>query len=193
MITDLLNRLKLGKKRIFFIALAGLFILYLDFALLIRLQFRYIKNISPKIVSLKKDLGNLAKDLATMKDLQSKQTQIKQAGALSVKKIISEGQIPLLLQHISDIANKNHISIIQITPSKEFKAKEEKIADNTTKFAPILITLNLSCSYHNLGKFINDLDNVEGFITVEEMKIIRNPGNYLHQNINLALRAYVKK
>ncbi len=193
MITALIDKLKLDKKKILFIVLVAAAILYLDFTLLIKLQFNDLKDISPKIVKLKNDIKNLAKDLATMRDFQDKQGKMKQAVASNVKRIIIEGRIPLLLQHISDIANKNNISIMQIRPSQEFRAGEEKIPGSTIKFFPVLTVLDLSCSYHNLGKFINDLENLEEFIAVQELKITPSSGDYLRQNVSLVLKTYVRK
>ncbi len=193
MITALIDKLKLDKKKILFIALVAAAILYLDFTLLIKLQFNYLKDIGPKVVKLKKDIKNLSKDLATMQDFQDKQGKMKQTVASSVKRIITEERVPLFLQHISDTANKNNISIMQIRPSQEFRADEEKISGNTIKFSPVLTTLDLSCSYHNLGKFINDLENLEEFIAVQEFKITPSSGDYLRQNVSLVLKTYVRK
>lgn len=193
MITALIDKLKLDKKKILFIALVAAAILYLDFTLLIKLQFNDLKDISPKIVKLKKDIKNLSKDLATMQDFHDKQGKMKQTTASSVKRILTEERIPLLLQHISDIANKNNISIMQIRPSRELRAGEEKISGNTIKFSLVLTTLDLSCSYHNLGKFINDLENLEEFIALQELKITPSSGDYLRQNVSLVLKTYVRK
>lgn len=187
---NLLNKIQLDKKKIFFIVLGSFVILYLDFVFLIGLQFKHIKNISPKIIKLKQDMENFSKELATMQDLKGKQVETKQKALLKAKKVISEEQIALLLQSISDVANKNNVSISKILPSK---AKEERASAGTLKLTSLLITLDLSCGYHNLGRFLNDLENAENFITVQEMKITYSSSDYLRQNVNLVLKTYVKK
>lgn len=189
---DKFKKLELDKKKVFLIIAVSLVIIYIDFALIIKLQLKSIAAIGPKIIKLKNDIATLTQDLSKMKNLEGKQTQTKE-GAGQVKKIISENEIPLLLQVISSIANKNNIRIMQMQPSKESKARQDKASKDTLKCVPILITLDLTCSYHNFGKFINDLENAEEFIVVQDMKIARDANDYLRQSVNLILRTYVRK
>jgi Tfp pilus assembly protein PilO len=187
-----LNELKLDNKKIFLIALVGLLILYIDFAFIMKLQLQGIRALTPKIIKLKKDVDNLAKDLSWMQDLERKASKDKtQIGALKPKEIISEDKILLLLQEVSDLANMNKVKIMQINTSKDTKVQEEVIAGE--RLLPILITLDLSCGYHSLGSFIDALENAGQYIDVQDMKIIRDHHDYLIQNVNLVLKTYAKK
>ncbi len=187
-----LNELKLDNKKIFLIAFVGLLILYVDFAFIMKLQLQGIITLTPKIIKLKKDVDNLAKDLSLMQDLERKASKDKaQIGALKPKEIISENKILLLLQEVSELANKNRVKIMQINTSKDTKAQEEVIAGE--RLLPIIITLDLTCGYHSLGSFINALENARQYIDVQDMKIIRDPRDYLLQNVDLVLRTYVKQ
>lgn len=191
--TNLLEKLKLYNRKIVLLAAAGLIILCLDVRFLLKLQFQKIKDASLKVVKLKADIDNLSKELVNLEDLQRRQSQLKQGGALKAKKIISEEEMPLLLQRISDLANKNKVSITQIKPSQELKAKEKKASTGAVKFSPVLISMDLSGGYHNLGNFLSDLENLEEFVAAEEMKITRALSDYVTENVNLVLKAYVKK
>ncbi len=187
-----LNELKLDNKKIFLIAFVGLLILYVDFAFIMKLQLQGIITLTPKIIKLKKDVDNLAKDLSLMQDLERKASKDKaQIGALKPKEIISENKILLLLQEVSELANKNRVKIMQINTSKDTKAQEEVIAGE--RLLPIIITLDLTCGYHSLGSFINALENARHFIELQDMKIIRDPHDHLLQNVNLVIKTYAKK
>lgn len=187
-----LNELKLDNKKIFLIVLACLLILYIDFAFIIKLQLQGIRTLTPKVIKMKKDIDFLAKDLSSMQDLERKAGKDKaQIESLRPKEIISEDKILLLLQEISDLANKNKVKIMQINTSRDKKAPEEIIAGE--RLSPIIITLDLTCGYHSLGTFINALENARQFIDVQDMKIIRDPRNYLLLNANLILKTYAKK
>ena len=187
-----LNELKLDNKKIFLIALACLLILYVDFAFMMKLQLQGIRTLTPKIIKLKKDVDNLAKDLSWMQDLERKASKDKkQIVALKTKEIISEDKLLLLLQEVSDLANESRVKLIQINTSKDTKVQEEVIAGE--RLLPIIITLDLTCGYHFLGSFINALENAGHFIDLQDMKIVRDPHNYLLQKVNLVLRTYVKK
>ncbi len=187
-----LNELKLDNKKIFLIVLACLLILYIDFTFIIKLQLQGIRTLTPKVIKMKKDIDFLAKDLSSMQDLERKAGKDKaQIESLRPKEIISEDKILLLLQEISDLANKNQVKIMQINTSRDKKAPEEIIAGE--RLSPIIITLDLTCGYHSLGTFINALENARQFIDVQDMKIIRDPRNYLLLNANLILKTYAKK
>ena len=187
-----LNELKLDNKKIFFIVLVCLLILYIDLTFIIKLQLQGIRTLTPKVIKMKKDIDNLAKDLSSMQDLERKAGKDKaQIESLRPKEIISEDKILLLLQEISDLANKNQVKIMQINTSRDKKAPEEIIAGE--RLSPIIITLDLTCGYHSLGTFINALENARQFIDVQDMKIIRDPRNYLLLNANLILKTYAKK
>jgi Tfp pilus assembly protein PilO len=188
---DKLNKLELDQKKAASLGLVCLAVLIFDVAFPMKWQFRAIKNTSAKAAKLKTDLKKINKDLATVKGLKDKQAGQKEAA--KSRKLISGDQITALLQAISDIANKNSIKIVQMKPSKEIKGKGEKFSFDTTKFGPLTITLDLVCDYHHLGKFINELENSESFVAVQEIRIIRDTDDYLHQNVNLALKTYVKK
>ena len=191
-ISNGVNGLKVDNKKIFIIVFVGALIVYMDFAFIMKLQLQGIRTLTPKIIKLKKDFDNLAKDLSWMHDLGLEAGKDKaQIGALKPKEIISEDKILLLLQKVSDLANKNRVKIMQINTSKDTKVQEEVIAGE--RLLPIIITLDLTCGYHSLGSFINALENAGQYIDVQDIKIIRDPRVYLLQNVNLVLKTYAKK
>jgi type IV pilus assembly protein PilO len=180
---NLLNKFSLDNKKIFLLILLCLIIVCIDFTFIIKLQLRGIGTVRAKIIKLKKDIDSLNKDLIAMQ--QAKQEQI---AVVETKKIISEEEIPSLLQDISNTANKYNVKIMQLRPSRDTETKEK-----ITSGRKLLVTLDLLCGYHSLGSFINDLENAERFITVQEMKIVRSSSDYLYQNVNLVLKTYVKE
>lgn len=186
------NKLKLNRQFIILIILFGLLIVYANLTFIIKPQLKGIASVSQKITKIKKDLGNLAKDLSLMEDSKKGLIEDKsQKTAAKFKKIISEDGLPVLLKEVAGLANKNKVKIMQISRVSEEKVKEELIAG--AKFLPIIITLNLSCNYHSLGSFINDLENMETFMSVDEMEISRDPKDYLQQKAEIVLKSYAKK
>lgn len=182
-VINLLSKFYLDNKKISLFILLGLIIIYIDLTFIAKLQLRGIGIARAKIIKLKKDIDSLNKDLAAMQ--QAKQEQI---AVVETKKIISEEEIPSLLQVISDTANKHNVKIMQLKSSRDTKTKER-----TAFGMRLLLTLDLFCGYHSLGSFINDLENAERFIVLQEMKIVRSGSDYLYQNVNLVLKTYIKE
>lgn len=189
-----INSVKLDGKKIAAIILVSAAVLYIDFSSLLASQLKGFGLIGPKIAKLKSDISAVHKDLAAFEKarVSGAGAQTKQKAFLKVKRIISEEQIPLLLQNISETANRHGIRVMSIKPSRETKAKEEK-SFSGVKFTPLLVMLDLSCGYHQFGAFLSDLENADDFYSVHNMEIAVNPGNYLQQNVSLVLKSYVKK
>jgi Tfp pilus assembly protein PilO len=185
---NLLDKLGLGIKKLILIILVSVVIIYVDCAFIIKLQVGSIGSAKTKIIKLKKDIAALYEDLVLM---QQSQDQRKQKTFLKAKTIVSEDEMTVLLQGIYNLANKDKVRIIQIRPLKDPKAKEEVMGSQ--KVTPMAIAMNLSCAYHSLGSFINDLENAEQFLAVQDLKIVRSPGDYMCLNVTLNLKTYVKK
>lgn len=180
--------LRLDRKKILLVSIAALLIIYLDFSFILKAQLNRVKSLRPKITKLKKDIAAFDKDSAAIKNLAGKQVNAPKRN----REVISEGELPLLIEELSGIANKNNVKIMQINTAKDIKTKDEKKAQ-PADFSPRYITLDLTCTYHNLGSFINDLENLDKFVALQEIKIGRDVKDYLKENANLVLRTYVKK
>ncbi len=195
-INDLLDKLKINREldrnKIILIIVVFLFLAYLDFSFFMKAQLRGISSLRPKIIKLKTDINDLTKGLADIKEFaQSGKLAVTGQEASKAKKIIREEELPLLLQEITDTANKSKAKITQIKPIKDPKAKEETVAG--VRIMPTTITLNLSCGYHPLGSFVNAIENSNKFMLIQEIKILSDPKNYLYQDVVLTIKAYVKK
>ncbi len=189
---NLLNKIKLDNRKILLLIIASVVLIYLDFTFIAKLQLNSLKNSKPKITKLRRDLDILNKDLRRMQDLKNKQAEMSKTILAKAKKLISEEQVSALLRDISDIANKNSVKIEQIKPSKESQVKSDKNAP-LAKFTLLSINLELSCDYHHLGKFINDLENADTYMAVQRLNITPKQSNYINQKATLELRVYVKK
>jgi Tfp pilus assembly protein PilO len=186
------DKVELDNKKIAAIIIVCLVLIYVDFAFLMKMQLAGLKGTGPKIAKLKTDLDLLNKDLNSMEYTESQQLENRQKILARTKKIIPQEQIASLMQEISEIANKDRVDIAQMKPSLELPAKQSKPV-TPQKFTPLLIILDVTCDYHHLGGFINDLENAQVFISVVDLKIASEETNYLKQNVSLVLKTYVRQ
>lgn len=186
-----LQELKLDNKKILLIAFICLAIFYLDFNYLIRLQLKGIKTLAPRVARLKKDIGELTKDLSRFKAMESRGVPKGTASASSLKQIVHEEKLLILLQEVSDLANRTGVRIIQINTTADTRVKEETIAGE--RLLPVNIKLSLLCDYHSLVNFTGGLGGAGYFIDIEDMKITRNDRDYLLQNVSLTLKTYARR
>jgi Tfp pilus assembly protein PilO len=174
---------QLDKKKIGGILFVALVLVYLDLAFLMSLQLKAIKNTGAEFKKLTAEMARFEREYD--------QSQRARADASSMaKEIISEAEIPLLLQDISDIANKNDVRILRLNPAREIKRKR---GAPVTELNPNLIVLDMICDYHSLGVFISELENAAKFMAVEELRIIPDSSSVFQQKVNLVIKTYVRK
>ncbi len=182
---NLIEKFSLDSKKIALIFIISSLFLYLDFSYLLKAQMGWIKKSSEGIVKLNNDIQATEIGLNNMRTIKAQQ---KNLPVKKIKKVISDSQLPSLLQEISKLGNANNIRILQIKPLRE----PQKAAPGSV-FIPVLIGLDLDSGYHSLGKFINDLENNDTFIAVDSFKIEAQPKEVLKHKVSLILKTYVRK
>lgn len=182
-----LSGIQLNKQTKILAVLFAVLIVYVDAAYILKAQSSGLKRLDTKAAKLNLELANLNRGLESMRLFKGVPMKAFQA-----TKIIPDGQVPGLLQEISAQANKREIKIIQMSPVRPAQ-KEKSAAQN--KAALLLINLELSADYHNLGRFIQALESSAVFMQVQELKIAAQAQepDYLKQQIRLVLKTYVAK
>ena len=186
-----LTNIQLDKQKKTLIVIICAIIIYLDATVILKTQIAALNSLNPKIVRSKSDLVNLNRDLESMRASKDRQSEGTQKAIIKSSKLLLEGQLTGLLRDISSEANKFDIKISQIRPDRKIQAAKSAVAGD--KFTPILIILDLTGDYHNLGKFINRLENFPVFLSVQELKVSTRLPDYLKQKVILGLKTYVTK
>ncbi len=184
---NLLSKIELDQKKLVLVAVICAAILYIDYKFILQSQLQSIKALGISIAQLKADMNTLNQELANMQNSKRSLTAL----VAKAKTIITEDQVQFLFKEISDLANKNSVKIMQMRPVPVQEAALG--AGLQGKFTPVLFSLDLTCGYHALGKFINALENAEQFMAVEELSISSNPNDYLKEQATLIVRTCVKK
>lgn len=185
------------KKKLALIILISAVVLYVDVTYILKFQFDGIASMGPQISKLQKDIELFKKDSANIEMLKKLPPQ-QLSGPLKNKKFFTPEQIPLVLETISDIANKNNVKIMQINAAPDTQGKETaRPKDQKGAAGPasqsFIITIELSTDYHHFGSFLSDLDYSPVISSVQEFKILSNRDDFLKQEIKLILKSYVKK
>lgn len=181
---NLIDKFSLDNKKIILIILMSVTILYFDFNFLLKAQMASAAKSKEEVVKVNNDLKALD---AGLKNMQAVKAGQKAAAKLPDKRVIFEPELTSLLHDISKLANANNVRILQIKPARETKK------DAIVKFTPVLISMDLICGYHNLGRFMNALENNQVFMSIESYKIESQAQDSLRQKVSLAVRTYARK
>ncbi|MCM8789699.1 MAG: type 4a pilus biogenesis protein PilO [Candidatus Omnitrophica bacterium] len=189
---DLLGTL--DNKKIILISIAAVLFLLMDFNLL-KMQLNGNKKLTAKIIKVKKDIDTLNQDLKKMEELKKRFEDSRGKTSTKLKKLLSEQELTFLLQYISGLAKQNDIQISQLKPARQSAAADFKKvgAGKQPASTAYSVSVDLICGYHDLGAFLNNLENGEIFIEAKSIKIIPQAQDVLKQKVNLNLMTYVKK
>ncbi|MFH0935721.1 MAG: type 4a pilus biogenesis protein PilO [Candidatus Omnitrophota bacterium] len=186
--------LELDNKKVALIIAASSVLLCLDYySVIMKLQLQNLRNTAPKIEKLNNDLSNLSLQLNKMQQAKQEHLEEQQRLLREAKKIIPEGQVPSLLEEVADTAKSNSVELIQMKPFRQNLPPAKDKAAAGQNMIPLLIKLDVSCGYHELGHFINDLENNPIFMAVESLSIIPQQKDYFKQKVELELKTYVEK
>lgn len=179
----LLNQLQLDNKQLILIGLIAALLVYADFNFILKAQIKALGKERMDADKLKSDLRNFETDSKKMELFKAGQAINSQNPLPKTKKVISEGQIESLLQEIAKIANNQGVRILQVKPLRSTPAK----------FTPLLINLDLTGGYHNLARFINEVENLQVLISAQELRIEPQEKDLFKQRASVILITYVKK
>lgn len=186
-----LINIQLDNQKKILIVIFFLLIAYVESSFILKAQRAGLSKLNAKVAKLNTDLANLNRGLGEMRTFKSKSKLPALNKIARSSKILLESQVSELLQEISSAANKFDIKISQIRPSRQ--AQKEKSAIGQDRLSMVLINLDLICDYHNLGRFIQALENSLVFMGVQELDISTQLPDYMKQKVKLVLKTYVTK
>lgn len=182
------------QKKAVLLALLAVIAAWIDFTFVLRLQWNSYKRISAKLQELSASLGQYNKNSSYYKNLVLEYGRLQKKHADDIEKnVYSEAAVPLFLDDISKLAYSFDVKIMQVKP-KSLSADKTKGADKamSLNFYPLLFEFDLSCAYHQLGKFLSALER-NPLVEVSAVKVASEGEGSLRQKAALALKVYVQK
>lgn len=166
---------------------AGLMALYAFFMILpkfgvLSIVSGEVKNLNQKIDVVNERVKRLDKINAQIMEMKA------ELGGYS-KGLPDEKEIPKFLENLSSVAKISDVKILGITPSelKVVKVKGKK----SGYYREMTITITARSGYHQLGQFINNLEEGERFTTIRNLEIQQDSKSPRAHRIKLGLETYV--
>ena len=183
-----------SKKRILLIyvlVLAVVLLIYFNFFLKPGLTtlFRLIPKVrlrSTEIKTIQTDL--LLEDKLNAK-LESLNAKLGQYG----KMLSREKELPLLLESLAKLAKDSGVKILGITPVVKQGKDQKDIGGEKSVYQEVPIVITARSGYHELGTFINSLENDERYMQISEIKIKTSKEDPKKHDIEFVVYAYTFK
>ena len=145
-------------------------------------------NLTRNIIRTRGNLIAARSLIAEKGKLKDKAEEYDKKIELYEKKLPAQQEIPALLENLSKMAKNANITIIGITPAASKTAKEKKNQNQVYKEIPILI--KAKSGYHELGRFLNNLENADRFMKVTDISIKANAALPKKHDVQLMVYTY---
>ena len=181
---DLKDRRTQQLLAILLVSAAG-FVLYVYFVVMP--QFVRVTTLISKVRSMKTEMKTAKSTIAEMSGLKKKLGEYKEKVEMYEKKLPAEQEIPSLLENLSNMAKVANIKITSIMPVMA----ENKIAQPNQLYREIPIRITAKSGFHELGRFLNDLENGDRFMKIVEIGIKTNKTSPKLHEIDLKVCTYI--
>jgi len=176
------------KRQGVLIVFLGLIVLWFYFNFLLGPAIGKTRSLGGEIKTLRQNLETIKNAITKLPELERKTVYLRSKTQELKIRFPSQSELPGLLEQISELAEKAEVEILEISPRK---TQAEESSSEIYEELPILMTA--TSGYHELGAFINQLENSERIFTVKEIHIRTNPSNSKRHHVNLVLSTFVRE
>lgn len=160
--------------------------LYIYVKFLLVPQISGVARICAKVNKATLDVKGSERQIAEIDGLKKQVAQYRDKIESYERMLPVEQEIPKLLEDLSEMAKRSDVKILGITPLPT--KQESGLPEQIYQDIPILI--NAKSGYHELGKFISDLENSDRFMKVVDIKVIANRSTPKKHDVELLVLTY---
>lgn len=160
------------------------FVLYLYFVFVP--QITRVPALFGKVSKITADLKSAKSMSAEMEGLKKRLAEYNEKVEWYEKKLPVEQEIPNLLENLSNMAKGSNIKITSIMPAPENNAQRQG-----KLYQEIPIRITARSGYHELGRFLSNLENSDRFMKVTNIGIKSNKASPKQHDIDLTVCTYI--
>lgn len=168
---------------------AVVLILIIDFLLIMRPQISRLMFLSQEISKRKTEFKTANDDIAKVMQYRNDVLQLGQKISSMNERIKSREEVPLILERISLIANKQGVKINQIMPNPD--AQKSILKNNETQYFLLPIFVEAYAGYHDFGRFFNQLEGDEMYLRLDNFSLVANPGDIYRHQMQMTIQAII--
>ena len=162
-------------------------VIYIVF--LISPAFGNLAKVSRTARDLKNNITLVNSRLERLDEMKAKLENLKKEQVGYATQLPAEKEVPRFLEGLAGIARESNVKILSVTPHELTAKSTENKSGQYYGAMPIAITAK--SGYHQMGRFINNLEEGGRFITVEDIKIQYDNNFPRKHNVQMVLKTYV--
>jgi Tfp pilus assembly protein PilO len=165
-----------------------LFVLILDYVVLMGPQISRLTNLSGEIQSLNTQIDLTKNNLLRLTQYRDEVKKLKDNIEEGQVKIRSREGVPLILESVARMAGGSGVVVDEISPIPEQQA--EILKNDERKYYSLPIKINAKSSYHDFGRFIYMIEKGDILFKIKSFSIVPNHGSKL-QEVEIVLDTIV--
>lgn len=173
------------------LALAIIFISFLDYLIVMRLQLKTISSLGQKASGFGKDIKETHSNIGKMDQLKAEVVRLEEKIGKNEKSILPTPDMVMIADYVSSLAAQYDIAISQVVPVKELETKGSK--SDQGQYAGVPISIQAEGGYHNIGLFFSSLEHGEKLMNIESFEISRNPRTTKKHLLTMVVMVFVLK
>jgi len=185
---------KEAKQRLMLIYGAGFLLVFLlYFFLLLQPTLSKLFDILPKLREYRLDIRGVHSDLQFEDKLRKRVSALEKKLDSYEKSLSREKEIPVLLENLSNLARDARVKILGITPVDAGSLRTGGQEKDDSIYQEVPIVINAQSEYHDLGIFINTLENGQRYLQISDIEIKSNRNNPKRHDVKFIVYAYTFK
>lgn len=146
-------------------------------------QVMNMQKVSREVAEKSKVLKDLDTGIKNFALLQKDEESLSKAYNDFLNSLPDQREFSVFLELISKVARKNNVKIIAIEPQKV-------IDSDGSFFVKVPVFVDAYCGYHELGKFINDIEYANKFMRIGNIKITKDDPDSDKLQVFLLINAF---
>ena len=150
-------------------------------------QFRTAGRLRIELKSLRGQMERPRRDLAQMPSLEKKMALLASQVPLPVPTVPPEEQLPDLLEKITQAARIAHVQVTTLKPKHELSQMQV----GPSGCLEIPLELVATAGYHQLGRFLDELERSESLVRLRELEINPSGDDLTSHGVKMDLLAFL--
>lgn len=150
------------------------------------------RTLGTEASQIRRNLTATRTALGKLPQLEADAVRLRRSAKELAVRFPSESELPELLEHLSRVAEKSEVEIVEISPTRVIQVEEKK-GTPSALYEELPIALTARSGYHELGSFINQLENSERIFMVKNIEVKADPSDRKRHHVELVLGTFVRQ
>ncbi len=146
-----------------------LVVLAVDYFAVLQFELGSLSTTNDQIKKSNDEIAKLQADQARLGQIKNTLKKVKEDFSKIQSKVRPLQDLPVILEDLTKMALAAHLTVDQITPSRE--GQEDFATVGGVKYFALPVVVMAHCGYHNFGQFLNNVENSNVMFLLKDLRM----------------------